>query len=118
MKIWSKSHLLPLDSKNINDWCALFRNIPIMQMSNYRQLLLLSSKVLSTYDPESNGVDTHLENFLQLPECSVSIHTHTHMSYVAGRLYTYTRKHYSTHTQKDRGSRGYRCTQIDLNPCR
>lgn len=49
-----------------------------MQMSNYRQLLLLSSKVLSTYDPESSGVDTHLESFLQLSECSVSTHAHWH----------------------------------------
>ena len=47
-----------------------------MQMSNYRQLFVLSSKVLSTYDPDSSGVDTHLGNFLQLPECSVSTHMH------------------------------------------
>lgn len=48
----------------------------IVRMSNYRQLLLLSTKALSTYDPESSGVDNHLEKFLQLPECSVSPRSH------------------------------------------
>ena len=80
-----------------------------MQMSNYRQLLLLSSKVLSTYDPDSNGVDTHLENFLQLPESSVSsstcvcaharrhAHTHTH-THAHTHTHTHTHTHAHTHT--------------------
>ena len=63
-----------------------------MQMSNYRQLLLLSSKALSTYDPESSGVDTHLENFLHMPECNVSLmHTYTTRVYVyTTRVYVHT----------------------------
>ena len=71
-------------------------------MSNYRQLLLLSSKVLSTYDPESSGVDTHLEKFLQLPECSVSTHTHmytcTSTPLTHAHIYTHTCTCTHTHT--------------------
>ena len=44
----------------------------IGRMSNYRQLLLLCVKALSTFNPELTGVDNHLESFLQSPESNVS----------------------------------------------
>ena len=39
-------------------------------MSNYQHLLQLCVKVLSTFNPEVTGADTHLESFLQSAESS------------------------------------------------
>ena len=40
------------------------------RMSNYQHLLQLCIKVLSTFNPELTGADTHLESFLQSAESS------------------------------------------------
>ena len=44
----------------------------IIRMSDYRQLLLLCVKALSTFDHALSGVDNHLDSFLQLPQCKVN----------------------------------------------
>ena len=42
----------------------------VTRMSNYQHLLQLCVKVLSTFNPEVTGADTHLESFLQSAESS------------------------------------------------
>ena len=47
-------------------------------MSNYRQLLLLCVKALSTYDYNLYGIDDHLENFLHSSDCNVCVVNRLH----------------------------------------
>ena len=60
-------------------------------MANGKQLLLLCTRALSSFDNKLLGVDEHLQNFLSLKECSVSILILNEREFSVARNSTYLR---------------------------